>query len=163
MRLIRGLSLVVLLSVFGAWPSRAQGGQALRLVSEGPERVMLLESEASERLLEEGRTHLLDFRLYEAERTFRRLYRQGGGTAAARYYLASTSFLKALVTDEQVYFDEFYGRFDSLRHDLKGLPASRWKTYLLAEAHLQLAFIAVKAERYFRSALAGRTAFKLFL
>ncbi len=164
MRLIRCLSFMILLSLLGVWPGWAQGGGggAVRLASEGSDRVMLLRSDASERLLEEGRAQLLDFRLYEAERTFRRLYRQGDGAAAARYYLVSSSFLKALMTDEQVFFDEFEGRFDSLRQELEGLPASRWKTYLLAEAHLQRAFTAVKDERYFRSALAGRTAYRLF-
>ena len=156
------LSLVVLLSVFGTSLCWAQGGQPLRLASEVPERVLLLGSDASERLLEEGRAQVLDFQLYEAERTFRRLDRQPDGRAAARYYLASASFLKALVTDERVYFDEFYERYDSLRLVLKGLPASRWKTYLLAEAYLQFAFVAVKNESYFRSALAGRKAYALF-
>ena len=162
MRLTYILSFILLLSVISAVPSPAQVGPSLQLTSEGTERVMLLGSDASERLLEEGRAQVLDFRLYEAERTFRRLDRQPDGSAAARYYLASASFLKALVTDEPVYFEEFHERYDSLRLVLDDVPASRWKRYLLAEAHLQFAFIAVKNERYFRSALAGRKAYALF-
>ncbi len=162
MRLTYTFSLIVLLSVVSAMPGWAQVGQPLRMAAGVPERVMLLGSDASEQLLEEGRAQVLDFRLYEAERTFRRLARQPDGDAAARFYLTSASFLKALVTDEQVYFDEFYERNDSLRSVLEDLPASQWKTYLLAEAHLQFAFVAVKNERYFRSALAGRKAYGLF-
>ena len=128
MRLKYNLSLVVLLSVLGTSLSWAQTGPPLRLASEVSDRVLLLGSDASEQLLEQGRAQVLDFRLYEAERTFRRLDRQPDGSAAARYYLVSTSFLKALVTDERVYFDEFYERYDSLRLVLEDLPASRWKT-----------------------------------
>ena len=162
MRHTSTLSLLLLLSMVSAMPGRAQVEQPLRLTSGVPERVLLLGSDASEQLLEEGRAQMLDFRLYEAERTFRRLDRQPDGSAAARYYLASASFLKALVTDEQVYFEEFYERYDSLRLVLEDLPESRWKSYLLAEAYLQVTFVAVKNERYFRSALAGRKAYALF-
>ena len=124
MRLIRVIFFVVLSGVVTV-PGRAQSEHPIRLASD---RLMLLQSEASERLFEEGRNHLLTFRLYDAERAFRRLARQPDGVTAARYYLATASFLKALVTDEAVYFDEFFERSDSLRHHLDALPDSRWQT-----------------------------------
>jgi len=161
MRLIRVVCLVVL-SVVVTAPSRAQAERPMQLATEVSERPMLLQSEASERLLEEGRNHLLTFRLYDAERTFRRLVRRPDGTAAARYYLATASFFKALVTDEAVYFDEFFERSDSLRRALEAMPDSRWRAYLLAETYLQRAVAFVKTERFFRSALASRRAYRRF-
>ncbi len=161
MRLIRVVCLVVL-SVEVAVPCRAQAERPMQLATEASERPMLLQSEASERLLEEGRNHLLTFRLYDAERTFRRLVRRPDGTAAARYYLATASFFKALVTDEAVYFDAFFERSDSLRRALEAMPDSRWRAYLLAETYLQRAFAFVKTERFFRSALASRRAYRRF-
>ncbi len=140
-----------LLCVLGALaaPCRAQA-----------ERPMLLASEASERLFEEGRGHLLHFRLIDAEHAFRRLTRTADGGPAAGYYLALASFLKALVTDERVYFDEFFARSDSLLARLDALPASRWRSFLTGAAHLHRAVAAAKTERSLGAALAGRKAYR---
>lgn len=162
MRLIHRLGLLALLSMLGVGSGWAQEGRPVRLATEASDRLMLLQSDASERLLEEGRHHLLTFRLYEAERVFRHLAQRPDGVAAGGYYLATTSFLKALVTDEAVYFDEFSGRSDSLRRHLDALPDSRWRVYLLAETDLQRAIAAAKRERFIRAALASRKAYQRF-
>ncbi|MFQ5571245.1 MAG: tetratricopeptide repeat protein, partial [Rhodothermales bacterium] len=123
---------------------------------------MFLSSEESARLFEQGRQQIFDFRLYEAERIFRRLAQQPDGTVAAGYHLATISFLKALVTDERVYFDELFVRADTLRKHLKKGPVSRWRLYVQAEMQLMRAVAAAKTERFFTSALAGRSAFKQY-
>ena len=125
-------------------------------------RPMLLEATASQALLEEGRRHLIGFRLAEAEATFHELAARPDGGAAAYYYLARLSLLRAMITDDETHFNAFNARSDTLEALLDEAPASRWRTYLEGEMNLQRALIAVKEERFTKAAWAGRGAYKRF-
>ncbi|HMB92820.1 MAG TPA: tetratricopeptide repeat protein [Rhodothermales bacterium] len=113
-------------------------------------------------LLATGRTQLLNFRLYKAERTFRALAREPDGEAAAHYHLATSSLLKALVTDETVYFAELSARSDSLQAVLESIPASHWRTFLMAEAYFHRTMALAKEDHFIRAALAARQAYKRY-
>ena len=125
-------------------------------------RPMLLSQPASLALLEEGRRQLLGFRLEEAEATFRRLADHPDGGPAAYYYLSMLSMLQALIADEEIYFEAFHARSDTLEDLLDEVPASRWRTYLEAEMNLQRGLVAIKEERFTKAAWAARGAYKRF-
>ncbi len=126
------------------------------------ERPMLLRSDASVQLMQNGRRHLLDMRLAAAEKAFRQLARQPDGQVAAFVHLSTISLLKAAVTDQKKFFDQFASRSDSLKALLDALPDSKWVEYLHAEADLQRAVAWAKTEQQVKAALAGRSAFKHF-
>jgi tetratricopeptide (TPR) repeat protein len=119
----------------------------------------LVTTEPSRQLVETGRRQLIDFRLGEAEVTFRTLYARSDGAVAAYHHLAAASLFKALMTDRPVYYEEFFERADSMLQFLKQAPEGEWRTYLEAENHLQRAVVLAKQERLIRAALAARTAY----
>lgn len=119
---------------------------------------MLLRTEASERLLEQGHRQLMDFRLEAAEQTFRQLAERPDGVAG-EHYLALSALFKGMVTDNEEHFETFFDRSDALRERLDEEPESPWRDHLLAEANLQRALAAGKMGRYIRAALAARSAY----
>ena len=123
---------------------------------------MLLEATASEALLEEGRRHLIGFRLEEAEAAFLDLAARPDGGAAAYYHLATLSLLRAMIAGDEAHFDAFHARSERLEGLLDEAPPSRWRTYLEAEMNLQRALVAVKEEEFTKAAWAGRGAYKRF-
>lgn len=144
-------SFLLGLSLWTTQPMQAQPAQAVGITTA-----------RSSDLMATGRTQLLNFRLYEAERTFRALAREPDGEPAARYYLATTSLLKALVTDEPVYFAELTARSDSLQAVLDTVPASPWRTFLRAEAYFHRTMALAKEDHFIRAALAARQAYKRY-
>lgn len=128
----------------------------------GADRPMLLHRAASEDLLETGRRYLFDFRLRAAEETFRRLVHQPDGRAAGYHHLAMVALFKGLVTDEDTHFETFFGRSDTLKSILGGMPESVWRDQLEAETNLHRVVAAGKLGRYIRAALAARSAYNGF-
>jgi tetratricopeptide (TPR) repeat protein len=122
----------------------------------------LLETEASARLLEEGRTHMWAFRLQPAEAHFRQLAEQPGGAPAAYHHLAMTALLRGVVTDDNAHVRTFFERSDSLRMLLETEPQGVWRQQLQAETTLQRVLAAGKLGRYIRAALAARSAYNQF-
>lgn len=131
-------------------------------VRADPTRPMLLETEASETLLETGREHLFAFRMEAAERTFRTLQARPDGAEAAYHHLAMVALFKGLVTDERDHFETFMARSDTLKQLLNDQPASNWRRQLEAMTNLQRAVAAGKLERYVRAGLAARSAYNGF-
>ena len=123
---------------------------------------MLLQTAASEALLETGRAQILDFRLGEAEESFKALARTSDGGAAAYMHLATVAVMKLIITDEERYYASFFAWSDSLKRELADAPASKWRAYLGAEAHLQRALVRAKQHSYLKAALAGRAAYRAF-
>lgn len=123
---------------------------------------MLLRTEASVALMEEGRAALWDLRYYEAEHLFQQMQQRPDGAVAGAYHLAYLALFQALFTDSRSTFDAFYARSDALLDALGEAPASPWRTYLEAEAHLHRAMAGAKTERYVRAALAARTAYRQY-
>lgn len=124
-----------------------------------PASSMLLRLERSVELLEDGRAHLLSFRMPDAERYFRRLATQPDGAPAAYYHLAQSALFQGMMTDEERYYERFYSRSDTLMKVLGAAPKSPWRDYLEAEAHLQRAMAAAKTGHYLRAAWAARSAY----
>lgn len=135
---------------------------AVRPAPADTTRPMLLESDSSVTVLEEGRRHLFAFRMEAAEQTFRMLQERPGGAPAAYYKLAMAALFKGLVTDEEAHFERFMARSDTLRQLLDAQPASTWKQQMEASTSLQRAIAAGKLGRYVRAALAARSAFRGF-
>ena len=144
-------SVVLVLGLWATQPLQAQPAQAVGITTT-----------RTSDLLTKGRTQLLNFRLYEAERTFRTLAREPDGEPAARYHLATASLLKALVTDEPAYFAELSARSDSLQAVLDTVPASTWRTFLRAEAYFHRTMALAKEDHFIRAALAARQAYKRY-
>ncbi len=128
----------------------------------GDEQPMLLQTEASERLLAQGRSDLWAFRLRPAEAHFRQLARRSDGRPAAYHHLALTALMRGVVTDDDAHFRTFFERSDSLRTILENQPAGVWRDQLEAESTLQRVLAAGKLGRYIRAALAARSAFNQF-
>lgn len=147
---MRVLLLIVLGIAALAGPAAAQ---------EGQERGMLLRTDRSAALLEAGRRSLFSFRVDEAERTFRRLAAEPDGAVAAYHHLALAVLARGLMTGDAAAFDAFFARSDSLFALLDRTPASPWRDYLRAEAHLQRAMALAKTERFVKAALAARSAY----
>jgi len=130
-----------------------------RLAVAQSARPFLVRTDVAEDLIQRGRTLLLQFKLGEAESIFRQVRLEPGGGPAAYHYLALSSMLKAVMTDSDVYYDEFFSRSDSLRDALKQEPDGTWKTYLDAEDQLRRMMIYAKQGSLFRAALAARAAY----
>ncbi|NNE36571.1 MAG: tetratricopeptide repeat protein, partial [Rhodothermales bacterium] len=123
---------------------------------DGP---MLLHSPVSIDSMELGRELLLRFRIDEAEHVFTTLSRRSDGKAAAYYFLGYSSLLKLLVSDDQIYYEEFVHRSDSLQHAVAAAPDSPWKAFFEAERDLQHSLVRAKRGKFVRAALAGRRAY----
>ncbi len=149
-----------------AWQA---GGAALLLgllaassAQAQPAHPMLLETEASAELLEEGSRALWDFRLPAAERIFRQLAERPDGGPAARHHLATIALFKGIVSDDEAHLDAFYEHADRLEDLLDEREESLWRAQLLAEADLQRALAAAKSESYVQAAWSARSAFNGF-
>jgi tetratricopeptide (TPR) repeat protein len=123
---------------------------------------MLLETDASEALLVEGRRHLFAFRMKAAEAAFRTLLQRSDGEPAAYYQLATVALFKGLVTDDPAHFKMFMARSDTLDALLDERPVSNWHRQMKASTNLQRALAAGKLERYIRAAMAARSAYNGF-
>ncbi|NNE47001.1 MAG: tetratricopeptide repeat protein [Rhodothermales bacterium] len=123
---------------------------------------MLLRSPLAIGMMEEGRELLLRFRIDESEDVFYHLSRQPDGKAAAYYFLAYSSLLKLLVSDDVLYHDEFVARTDSLDRALLDVSDSPWSAFFSAESELQQSIFRAKRGKYIRAALAGRKAFRRY-
>lgn len=130
--------------------------------AQQPEQPMLLTSEASVALFEEGRRQALDLQLEAASQTFQKLAIRPDGQPAALYHFSVISFLKGIITDEPVYYHEFWERSDAFEEAIADAPASKWRTYLLAHNSLHRAGVHAKQDHMVKAALAARTAFKGF-
>lgn len=146
-----------LLLILGAIASESTAAQSARAVHP-----MLLQTEASERLLVQGREHMWAFRLGPAEAHFRKLAQRPDGKPAAYHHLAFTALLRGVVTDDDTHFRTFFERSDSLRTILEAQPEGVWQKQLLAETTLQRVLAAGKLGRYIRAALAARSAYNRF-
>lgn len=123
---------------------------------------MLLSTAAELDALEEGRLALKEMRLDEAESKFQQLSLSDGGNIAAQYHLTTSSLIKFLMTDEDVYYEEFTTRSSALKRLLKEEPASLWRRYLDAEMNLQRSIVRGKRGKYFKAARAARSAYNGF-
>lgn len=123
---------------------------------------MMLQTEASERLLEEGRAHLMGFRMPAAAEVFRRLAARPDGAVAAQHHLAMVSLFKALASDKEAYYDEFFERSGALDDLLDDAPPGPWRAQVAASDALHRAMAAGKADRRLKAAWAARSAFNGF-
>ena len=156
------LGIIIPLLLFSL-AATSLGGGRLTPAEVSPESGgMLITSENSASLLSGGRTNLLRFRMSDAEDVFRELSSKPDGEAAAWYHLGLASMLKLLMTDRQPYYEEFYGRSDTLAGILDSLPDSRWKLFLDAESKLHRALVRAKDGSYLRAAFAGRGAYRTY-
>lgn len=131
-------------------------------VQADPARPMLLASDASEVLLEEGRRHFFAFRMDAAEQSFRQLMQHSNGAEAAYYHLAMIALFKGMVTDEEAYFERFMARSDTLRQLLANRPPSVWRQHMRASTSLQRTVASGKLGNYVRAAWAARSAYNKF-
>lgn len=121
---------------------------------------MLVETEQGEALLDEGRAHMLAFRLDAASETFDRLATHSDGEVAARFHLAKIALWKAMILEQDPLYEQFFVQSDALLALLDDTPDSPWKTQFRAEGAFQRAIIHAKKTEYTRAALALRQAFK---
>lgn len=120
---------------------------------------MLLASDSSRALFDEGRAALIDLRLNDAEAALRRLQARPDGAPAALLTRAHVALYRAFLQDDDAQFAVFARRADSLDRALAPLPDSRWRSTMGAEADLLRALVAVRKEQMLRAALAGRDAY----
>lgn len=120
---------------------------------------LVIRSESSKVLFDEGRRNFVLFRLNDAERIFEELAEQDDGALAAQYYLATISFYKGMMTHNKTYFDEHYQRADTLRHLIRHLPVSMWTEFVDAELHLLHAIAAAKRDKRLKAVWEGRVAY----
>ena len=120
---------------------------------------MLLTSDSSRALLDEGRAALIDLRLNDAEAVLRRLQARPDGAPAALLTRTHLALYRAFLQDDDAQFAVFARRADSLDRALAPLPDSRWRSTMGAEADLLRALVAVRKEQMLRAALAGRDAY----
>lgn len=127
-----------------------------------PRAPMMLTTDRSFEILEQGRAALIDFRFHEAEASFTRLANRPDGRAAGMYHLSFVSFLRYLMSDREVDAEGFVLRSDELRRTLEGEPDTPWRHLLGAETNLQRTVVWAKQGRYVRAALAGRNAYRTY-
>lgn len=123
---------------------------------------LLLETDASRAMVEEGRRALFAFRLDAAEARFREVLSRPDGRPAGYHYLAAVALYKGLVTDDKVHFETFMARADSLREVLDARPETVWSRQMLAKSALMRTVAAGKLQRYLRAAWAARSAYNAF-
>ncbi len=123
---------------------------------------MLLSSQASHEILDEGRVLFFNMQLEAAEQRFNELAERADGEVAASFHLALTTLLKSVITDDEVYYDRFDERYDRLSDALDEAEDSLWKTYLSAEARLMRTIMLAKQNRVIRAALTARGAHNRF-
>ena len=121
---------------------------------------MFIRSERSAALLHTGREEILQFRLARAEETFSELANRQDGKVAGAFYLETISFLRFIMSDRDVYRDEFFARSNALRRLLARVPDSPWRGFVRAEANLHRGAVRAKRGQYLKAALAGRSAYK---
>ncbi|HET6567861.1 MAG TPA: tetratricopeptide repeat protein [Rhodothermales bacterium] len=141
-------ALCVFSCLLGTRPAAAQSA-----------RPFLVRTGSAEDLVQQGRTLLLQLRLGEAERIFRRVAQEPGGAPAAFHHLALSSMLKFVMTDSDAYYDEFFSRSDSLQDALEQAPEGVWRDYLDAEDQLNRMVVYAKKGSLFHAALAARAAY----
>lgn len=120
---------------------------------------MLLATDSSRALFDQGRAALVDLRLNDAEGTLRRLQARPDGAPAALLARAYVALYRAFLQDDDAQFAVFARRADSLDRALAPQPNSRWRSTMGAEADLLRALVAVHKEQMLRAALAGRDAY----
>ena len=147
--MLRRLSLLLALACAAALPVRAQPvGEA-----------MLLTSDSSRALLDEGQAALMNLRFGDAEAALRRLQARPDGAPAALLARAHVALYRAFLQDDDAQLSVFARRADSLDRALAPLPDTRWRATMGAEANLLRALVAVRKEQMVRAALAGRDAY----
>lgn len=133
-----------------------------RIRSQDTDAAMLLRTDASMALLQEGRLAIIEFRLHSAERSFTRLANSPDGRPAGLYHLAMVSFFRFLMSDAEQDRIEFEERSDELKKELDRHSDSPWRALLGAETNLQRAMVRAKTGKYVRAALAARNAYQEF-
>lgn len=151
-----GVLAVVMIMCVPATP------QAQSVRGAAAERPMLLQTTASEALLEEARDAVLDFRMADGERLLRRLERREDGGPAAAFHLTSAALLRFLMSDDDAEYDTFAARADSTKRILDELAPTAWRDYLKAELDLQRSVALGKRSDFIRAAWAARSAYKGF-
>lgn len=126
------------------------------------DRLLMVETEASERLVLEIQQDLLNFRMPAAERKAQLLAGRPDGALAGYHLLAMAAFLKAISSDEAAHFDAFFDRADRVLGLLNDAPASPWRDYLYGETYLQRGVVFVKTGQHARAAWTARSAYKHF-
>ena len=124
---------------------------------------MFIRSERSAALLHTGREEILEFRLARAEETFSELAKRQDGKVAGAFYLETISFLRFMMSDRDVYRDEFFARSNALRPLLARAPDSPWRGLVRAEANLHRGVVRARRGQYLQAALAGRSAYKEYV
>jgi tetratricopeptide (TPR) repeat protein len=143
----RALTLLLLLGTAPAW------------ATPGP---MLVASAEAEALLEQGRAHMIAFRLAEADQTFERLARLDPSGPAAPAHLAKTAWWRALTMEQPPLYDAFFERSDAALVALRGVPDGPWRHHFRGEIELQRATVFAKQAEYLKAALALRQAYNNF-
>jgi tetratricopeptide (TPR) repeat protein len=148
----RALALLLLLGAAPAWatPDRA---------TPGP---MLVASTEAEALLEQGRAHMIAFRLAEADQTFERLARLDPTGPAGPAHLAKTAWWRALTMEQPPLYDAFFERSDAALAALRDVPDGPWRHHFRGEIELQRATVFAKQAEYLKAALALRQAYNNF-
>ncbi len=116
----------------------------------------------SEALLDSAFTQMMNFQLAIAERNLRLLARRPDGGAAAFQHLTLVSLLKVLISEQPAHGEEFFQRADSLREEIRHLADELHRTWVEAEIDLMRALVYARQERYVRSALVARLAYRKF-
>ena len=143
----RGLTLLLLVWLIS--PSAA-----------AQEGAFLLPSGSSLAQVDSARKHLMAYRMGQAEELLYDLAQQPEARPAAWFYLTMAALHKALMSDEDVHFDSFTGRLDTLQSVLRERPKSAWRDYMLGEANLWHAVAHSKRGNYVRGALEARAAYR---
>lgn len=119
-------------------------------------------SPAAERLLEEGRAHMVAMRFSEAEAAFERLRAGGDPTAAASFHLAKVAWWRALILEQDALVDAYLERYDALQADLRAAPSGPWTGQFRAESELHRAVVLARRGDRLRAANALREAYNHF-
>ncbi len=174
LRAVKGLTLLalVLSALLAARPLDVRIAE-VEIHQKGPDAIdsggstplngaFLLSSAHARSLLEDARSHLFAYRLDRADSILYVLAEHEEGGPAAWFHLTMTALHRALMSDEDEYFQSFYARRDTLARLLDRQPRSLWADYMRAETGLWEAVVHAKRGRYVRSAMAARSSFGRF-